>query len=514
MGSAQGQVSSELEQASAAPGFGEHTPLSEKLLGMAIRAQNFTGSTGVAIALTEGQEMVCRANWGTSAPEVGAKLSIEHSFTGLCVRTGAAVRCDEAETDPRVDAEACQALGVSAIAAAPLRRGPKVIGVIAAFSDTPRAFTDKHLRILATISDVIVELLDDRHPVQPLPQIVETAPDPAPAAGIAQTSVAPLVDKASVATTMLEEPAAPLAQGDLVAVPIATAASAQPEPPVDAAPAAAAEAVPDVLQPPNPEPAAPPVSASFNAPAAAAPAHTPGRATPRGHAWDRSVAPHKKDEVLPVAMNSGPPPQQRKTGFARDTTLPLQPAKTALAGDAGPHAVHAREVSRPAPAPVPDSVADLRFSGFEDDAGTARRWLLPAAILAILAVIAFAAWRLQVARGASKAMAVPTAQVPEPAAAPAPQPEQAQGMVPALLVERVEPLYPETARRLGISGKVAVKATITKTGTVRNVLWVSGNDLFRDSAITAVKQWRYKPATSNGQPVESDDEIILFFALF
>lgn len=491
MGSDQEEVPSELEQARAAPGFGAHTPLSEKLLGMAIRAQNFTGSTGVAIALTEGQEMVCRANWGTSAPEVGTKLRIEHSFTGLCVRTGEPVRCDEAQTDPRVDPEACEALGISAIAAAPLRRGPKVIGVIAAFSDTPRAFTDKHLCILTTISDVIVELLDDRHPVQPLPQVVETAPDPARAAGIVQASVATFVDKASVTTTVLQEPAAPLAQADLVAAPVATAAPVQPEPPEDAATAAAAETVLHVLQPPHPEPA-PPGSASFSAPAAAAPAHTPVRATPRGHAWDRSMAPTKKDEVLPAAMDPGPPPQQSKTGLA-DTTLPLQQAKTALAGD---------------------FVADLTFSGLEDNAGTARRWLLPAAILAIFAVMAFAVWRLHVARGTSNAKAIPTAQEPEPAAAPAPQPEQAQGIVPAQLIQRVEPLYPETARRLSISGRVTVKATITKTGAVSSVLWVSGNALFRDSAITAVKQWRYKPASFNGQPVESDVEIILLFALF
>ncbi len=511
MASAQGQVPLELEQARAAPGFGEQTPLSEKLLAMAIRAQNFTGSTGVAIALAEGQEMVCRANWGTSAPEVGTKLSLEHSFTGLCVRTGEPVRCDEAQSDLRVDSEACQALGISAIAAAPVRRGLEVIGVIAAFSDTPRAFTDEHLRILTTISDVIVELLDDRHSVRPLPQIFEVAPDPARAAGIVQASVTPLADKSSVTTIVFQEPAAPRAQADLVAVPIATAAPVQSEPPVDAA--TAAETVPDVLQPSHPEPAAPPVSASFSEPAVPASAHTRRRATLRGHAWDRSVAPPKTDEVLPVATDPGPPSQQTKTGVAEDATPRLHQAKTALAGGAGAMRLTPVKSPQPAPAPVSDFVADLRFSGFEDDAGTARRWLLPAAILAVVALIAFAAWRLHVARGASKAMAVPTAQETELAAAPAPQPEQAQEMVPAQLVQRVEPLYPEMARRLGISGKVTVKATITKTGAVKNVLWVSGNHLFRGSAITAVKQWRYKPATLNGQPVESDEEIILVFAL-
>jgi len=490
---AQGEVPSELEQARAAPGFGAHTPLSEKLLGMAIRAQNLTGSTGVAIALAEGQEIICRANWGTSAPEVGAKLSIEHSFTGLCVRTGEPVRCEDAQTDPRVDPTACQALGISAIAAAPLRRGPKVIGVIAAFSDTPRAFNDGHLRILITISEVVVELLDDRHPVQRLPQIVETAPDPARTARIVQASVAPLVDKWAVTTTVLEEPAAPLAESYPVAVPIATVAPAQPGSPVDAPPSAVAETVPHILRPPNPESTAPPVSASFIAAAAAGPAHTPGRAAPCDGAWDRSLGPSNEGKVLPATTDQGLLPQQSKPRLALDTTLPLQKTKTTLAGD---------------------FTADIRFNGFEDDAGSARRWLLLAAVLAIFAVMAFAGWRLHAARGASKVNTVPTAQDPEPAAAPAPQPEQAQGMVAAQLVQRVEPPYPETARRLGISGKVTLKATITKTGAVSKVLWMSGNNLFRDSAIAAVKQWRYKPASFNGQSVECDVEIILLFALF
>jgi protein TonB len=81
----------------------------------------------------------------------------------------------------------------------------------------------------------------------------------------------------------------------------------------------------------------------------------------------------------------------------------------------------------------------------------------------------------------------------------------------AQLLSRVEPVYPDAARRLRVSGKVVVKATITRNGTVGNVRWVSGNDLFRDATVTAVKQWRYKPATLNGQPVESDLEIVLQF---
>jgi len=43
------------------------------------------------------------------------------------------------------------------------------------------------------------------------------------------------------------------------------------------------------------------------------------------------------------------------------------------------------------------------------------------------------------------------------------------------------------------------------------VQWVSGSELFRDSALAALKQWRYQPANLNGKPIESDLEIVLHF---
>ena len=598
MSSSQEQAPSELEQARAAPEFGAHTPLSEKLLAVAIRAQNFTGSTGVAIALAEGDQMVCRANWGTSAPEVGATLSLENSFTGLCVRTGEPLRCDDAQSDPRVDPEACQALGISAIAAAPVRRGLKVIGVIAAFSDTPNAFTDKHLLILTTLADVVIELLDDPHPVQPLPQAVEApAPDLTRAAAVVQAPILPLVDKASVPTTVVQEPAAPEAQEDPIAVPIAPATAVQPDTPPDTSPAA--ETTPDIPQAP-PEPITP-VIAPFTPPAATASSRPFGRDTARTSDLSEPL-PRKEEEVLPAAMDPGPPSSPAKTAPAAGSprlTLVKLPQPTPA----------------PSPAPVPDFVADLRFSGLEADAKKDHRWLLPVVILAIFAVLAFAVERFYVAKNARRAKAIPAAPAPEPQAAPAApaelkqeqppepatpaepkhspfspppieeavppakpakkarpadspadvtihhdplpvvevagpvrqpkaasskvqvpeaQPPQVAFSAPGLpeavakppastvappvsrfvqarVLERVEPTYPEAARRNQISGKVVVKATITKSGSVGGVQWVSGNEMFRDSVLAALKQWRYQPASLNGKSIESDLEIVLQF---
>jgi len=109
------------------------------------------------------------------------------------------------------------------------------------------------------------------------------------------------------------------------------------------------------------------------------------------------------------------------------------------------------------------------------------------------------------------ALSAPELPAALPKAAPAAVVGPVSRIQPARLVQRVEPVYPEAARRLQMSGKVVVKATITKSGTVSGIQWVSGNNLFRDSAITALKQWRYKPASLNGEPVESDLEIVLQF---
>jgi len=70
----------------------------------------FTQANGSAIAIADSVEMVCRASAG-DAPPVGAKLNIGSGFSGYCARTGFLQRCDDAETDPRVDREGCRSLG-------------------------------------------------------------------------------------------------------------------------------------------------------------------------------------------------------------------------------------------------------------------------------------------------------------------------------------------------------------------------------------------------------------------
>jgi TonB family protein len=84
---------------------------------------------------------------------------------------------------------------------------------------------------------------------------------------------------------------------------------------------------------------------------------------------------------------------------------------------------------------------------------------------------------------------------------------------PAMLVYRVEPVYPTLARQTGRSGRVELRAIIGTDGTIQSLQVVSGDPLFIQSALQAVQQWRYKPTVLNGQPVEIDTFITVVYTI-
>jgi periplasmic protein TonB len=83
----------------------------------------------------------------------------------------------------------------------------------------------------------------------------------------------------------------------------------------------------------------------------------------------------------------------------------------------------------------------------------------------------------------------------------------------ALLVNKVQPVYPPLARQTRISGTVRLHAIISKTGSVESLEVLSGHPLLVRAAMDAVQQWRYKPTLLNGEPVEVDTTIDVIFSL-
>jgi putative methionine-R-sulfoxide reductase with GAF domain len=147
---------------------------------VAARAQTLIHASGVAIALSDRdpQIMVCRASAGTDAPPIGARLQVGSGFSGECVHSGRMLRCDDTETDPRVDQESCHALGIRSVLAAPVRAPENVIGILEVFSAQPKAFGEGEERVLQRLSETIYaavnraahsEKLPPTEPVRPVP---------------------------------------------------------------------------------------------------------------------------------------------------------------------------------------------------------------------------------------------------------------------------------------------------------------------------------------------------------
>jgi periplasmic protein TonB len=87
------------------------------------------------------------------------------------------------------------------------------------------------------------------------------------------------------------------------------------------------------------------------------------------------------------------------------------------------------------------------------------------------------------------------------------------GVMEAMLVKRIEPLYPKIAEIAHISGPVVLSAIIAADGTIQSLSVVSGNPMLAPAAEAAVRAWRYKPTLLNGQPVEVETLITVNFIL-
>jgi TonB family protein len=82
-----------------------------------------------------------------------------------------------------------------------------------------------------------------------------------------------------------------------------------------------------------------------------------------------------------------------------------------------------------------------------------------------------------------------------------------------LLLSKVGAVYPPIAKAAQISGTVVLQATISTEGAIENLRVVSGPAMLQQSALNAVKQWRYRPYLLNNTPVEVEITVNVVFSL-
>jgi len=120
------------------------------------RAKHLTGATGAAIALRAGNEIVCRARAGRTAPDLGVRLQTDAGISAEAVRTGEVMLCHDAERNPRVDLASCRRLGVRSILVSPLRYYRRTLGVFEVLSSSPSAFDEKDVATMQLLSSMMV----------------------------------------------------------------------------------------------------------------------------------------------------------------------------------------------------------------------------------------------------------------------------------------------------------------------------------------------------------------------
>lgn len=161
------------------------------------------------------------------------------------------------------------------------------------------------------------------------------------------------------------------------------------------------------------------------------------------------------------------------------------PAAT-LRGNSGPTGTQT-------PTPAPREARKIRIP----------RRTLPVLIPAMLLLVALGWWRWQWSwdelENGLEHQAAPLRVSPETMA--------------SRIVSKVEPVYPEEARRSGTQGLVVLDVLIGADGTVRHLQPASGNPTLAKSAMDAVRQWRFEPYRASGPPLEVETSIAVEFRL-
>ena len=170
----------------------ESLTLDRAVVQVLARAMAITKANGAAIAIGPPAAMVCRASAG-NAPDVGVPINPSSGLTGYCVRSRATVRCDDTETDERVNAAACREMELRSALVIPVfsgRDADELSGILEVFSSQPRAFSPDHIaklekltRILGVVAADLVpptEKKDESSPVVPVAKTESIVPDSSP----------------------------------------------------------------------------------------------------------------------------------------------------------------------------------------------------------------------------------------------------------------------------------------------------------------------------------------------
>lgn len=426
-----------------------------------------TGATAAAIALARGDDIVCRATTGANAPDLGVQLNVHAGLSGACVQSKKWQRCDDTETDSRVDAGICRDLGVRSILVFPVIRENELLGIFEIFSPRPNAFTDREIQTLEALSRSIVNNVNRADDVLTSPALPDILADA----------------ESDIGVEKVDEAVNP-SQSNPVQRDDASLADAEINQ-VDADPAHAPVDLNRLLDEHY--------EASLVL-AESAPETSPDIKTPRRDPWIGVLT----LAVIALALFLG-----WTMGYVRHPRVAVgSRAKTGRNAPAQPSPAKPLEnnpVTTAAATPVPEQRAPAASAKAPASSRPDATAAPPVGGLVVYEkgkVIFQAPPQTSSASGtANQPVTVPSK------------------VADRYLIQRVEPEYPEAARQQHIQGPVVLEALVGKDGAVEKLSTTSGDPQLAIAATDAVRQWRFKPFLRNGSPEEFQTQITVSFRL-
>jgi TonB family protein len=496
------------------------------------RARSLTRADGAAIALESPKGFLCRASNG-NAPDLSVALSPSSGLSGECIRGNKIVRCDDTEEDPRADKAACRALDLRSIVIVPVVSDhEEVVGLLEVLSSAQRNFAGRDVLLLRQFASLVSRVVTTAHEAAPQSELAAPING---RNGPATLSSSGVMEAAPQREKILPKKQKPLvtARGAIICDVCGheNQASTKTCQKCDVPLPNALEEEKEAVKVQVPAPAALEELARQ-----AQPRRFLGKTQiPRGtilffaavllllaaiayggwrywQAKEKAVAlgatPPVNSSLPESAFANNPadlfqpetrtdPPAKLVESSAPDMTVVLSQTPPASKPSATPKPAQAAASThlRTQTQPSPQTTDSLNTPASTPEA-------------------------TPVTTAAAAPITAPIVSVPDPPIFSFSTPLPAQpalrvssGVENAVLLKRVLPTYPISAKQRRVQGAVILEATIDRNGRISGVQVESGDGLLRDAAIQAVRQWIYKPARLGGQPIDVKSRIVVNFSM-
>ncbi|HTR64198.1 MAG TPA: TonB family protein [Terriglobales bacterium] len=449
---------------------------------LALQACHNTSATGAAIALAQGYEFVCVSTYGPNAPDFGVHLNMEQGLSAICLQTREMQRCDDTETDPRVNADACRELGVRSVLVVPLLLGEQLVGLFELFSPVAEGFCDRDVQALYSLSWRVLDHLampSEGEFGNPLTlnrlTLDEIHVSPAENAEPYQYHFEPTpeLQRADLASLFPAEEEEAAIEELLIEEPSSDGAVDEPAIDLRALEGDEAEASPEFYLV---EPEEKGHWARILTLAVVVAAVVLGWALARGGQSKTPAAPPEPAQHEQAAPNPEP------TGDLNTAPVPEAPVTRPEASDAASPAPPPKAAAEPTPS---QGLVVYRNGKVIFKGAPSRRPSHKAE---------------RPSDAASDTPSVPPAEIPSETAK-------------AYLLHEVQPEYPAKARAQHVQGPVVLQTVVDDEGQVQQITVLSGDSRLVTAALEAVRHWQFKPYAPNGHPAPFETRITVNFTL-